>query len=133
MRHQIDQFDQLKQLKHAKYGAALRDGQEGIGRTGIRPGQRNRARVLVLVLEINELTTPALAITEQLKLTLIERVKRMRDREVPLQLVHMGCSYTLILLVANDAAFAPAAGREEWRIVPPCWWMISCPINPGAN
>ena len=97
MRCQINQFNQLQQLKHAKYGAALRDSQEWICLFGIRPGQWNSACLAVIVLEINELAPPALAITEQLKLTLIEWVKRVRNREVPLQLVHIGCSYTRIL------------------------------------
>jgi len=70
---------------------------------GIRPGQWNSACLAVIVLKINELTTPALAITEQLKLRLVERVKRVCNREVPLQLVHIGCSYTRILSVARNA------------------------------
>lgn len=59
------------------------------------------------MLEIDELTTPTLAITEQLKPTSIERVKRVRDCEAPLQVVHIGCSYTLILSVARREAYVP--------------------------
>jgi hypothetical protein len=104
LRRQSKQFDQLKQLRHAKYGTALRDSQEWICLIGIRPGQWNSACLAVIVLEVNELATPALAITEQLKLTLIERVKRVRNREVLLQLVHIGCSYTRMLSAVKSAA-----------------------------
>ncbi len=92
----------------------MRDSQEWICLVGIRPGQWNSACLAVIVLEINELAPPALAITEQLKLTLIEWMKRVRNREVPLQLVHIGCSYTLILSVASAEAFARAVGHVEW-------------------
>ena len=102
MRRQINQFDQLQQLSHTKHGTALRDSQEWICLTGIRPGQWNSACLAVNVLVINELTTPALAITEQFKLALIERVEPVCDREVPLQLVHIGCSYTRILSRASS-------------------------------
>ena len=121
MWRQINQFDQLKQLRYAKHGTALRDRQEWICLVGIRPGQWNSACLAVIVLEINELATPALAVTEQLKLRLVERVKRMRDSEAPLQLVHIGCSYTRILSAVRSAVFAAAAGHAEWLTVPPCW------------
>ena len=91
----------MQQLGNTKHGTTLRDSQKRIGLIGIGPGQRYSAWFAVFMTEIDILTTPALAIAEQFELALIQWVKRVSDRETALQLVHIGCSYTLILFPAS--------------------------------
>jgi hypothetical protein len=78
---QCAELHQAQEILHAEAGAASGEADKGIGGRQTRPGERERAQVLVVVEEHDPPLPPVLADVEQFKPPTVPWMERMSYRE----------------------------------------------------
>jgi hypothetical protein len=90
--HLLHQVDQAQEIFEPKVAATSGDHHERIRPRPVRPIGGNRAQAPRRVMEIQPLPPPAVPVHHDLELLRAQRVERMRDPELPLQLTGVGRS-----------------------------------------
>ena len=88
----VDQLGQRQQVGRGERATARGEDHERIYRRDIGPGRRQGEQHAVLVVQVNPVLTPVLAVHDELVLPPEQRVEPMRHAHASVPVVGTGCS-----------------------------------------
>ena len=88
----VSQISQRQQARHGERAAAGRDHHERVRRGDVGPPCRQREQLPVLVVQVDPVLAPVLAIGDELEVPAMQRVERVRHPDATVPIVRIGCS-----------------------------------------
>ena len=88
----VSQIGQRQQARHRERAAAGRDHHERIRRGDIGPACWQGEQLPVLVMQVDPVLAPVLAVRDELEVPAVQRVERMRHPDTSVPIVRTGCS-----------------------------------------
>ena len=91
-RHTADQVNQRQQAINGERAAAVRDHRERIGRRNVSPPGGQREQLAILVVQVDPVLTPVLAVRDELEVPAEQWMKPVRHPHTSVQIIQTGCS-----------------------------------------
>ena len=85
------QVRQRQQAIDGERAPAIRDDRERIGGHDVGPPGRKREQLTVLIMQVDPVLTPVLAVRDELEVPAGQRVERVRHPHTSVPVIWMGC------------------------------------------
>jgi hypothetical protein len=88
----VHQVSQRQQASRAERRPARRDHRERVRPRHVRPPGRQREQLPVLVVQVDPVLTPVLAVGDELEVLAGQRVERVGNPDAAVPITRIGCS-----------------------------------------